>query len=159
MKRRSFVLYVDEGQHIDLLPDTEAGKLFKALFHYVEFGDVPGNLDAGSAMAFSFIRAQIDRDGEKYERICSERSEAGKKGAATNRSKRLAKTAIANFATPNPADNDNEPDNDNVSVSDNVHDMLSGRRKVRQGLQTEAEPGGDFNSRRNAAIDSLKSYE
>lgn len=153
------MLYSDVGQHIERLSDTEAGKLFKALFHYTGTGDLPENLDSGAAMAFSFIRAQIDRDGAKYDQICAARSEAGRKGANVTNGKRSAKSANAVFAAANPPDNEIDSVSDSVSDSVPEPDILHGRRKVRQGLQTEAEPGGDFNSRRNAWTDALKNYK
>lgn len=78
--RNSFVLYVDAGQHIDLLSNEEAGAMVKALFRYAGTGEVPSGLSPAAAMAFSFIRAQIDRDGEKWEQIKQKRSEAGRRG-------------------------------------------------------------------------------
>lgn len=63
--KKSFVLYIDYRQHLDLLSDEERGQFLTALFDYVELGVTP-ELTGASLMAFSFIRAQIDRDNDKW---------------------------------------------------------------------------------------------
>lgn len=105
--RNSFVLYVDAGQHIDLLSDAEAGALVKALFHYAATGEINQNLSPAATMAFSFIRAQIDRDGQKYEETRRKRAEAGRRGASATNSKRAANSANADSEAAKPADKGN----------------------------------------------------
>ena len=78
-KKKGFVLYYDYMQHLSLLSNEECGLLFKSLFEYGENGNIP-QLEGAALMAFSFIRAQMDRDALKYEEICQKRLEAGKKG-------------------------------------------------------------------------------
>ena len=78
--KRSFVLYGDMEQHISLLTDDQAGQLLKGLFSYSNTGETPTFQDGIVTMAFSFVRAQLDRDSAKYEETCRRRSEAGKQG-------------------------------------------------------------------------------
>lgn len=61
--KNSFILYCDIGQHLELLSDEDAGLLFKGIVHYADTGEPP-QLPPMAAMAFSFIRAQIDRDDD-----------------------------------------------------------------------------------------------
>ncbi len=68
-KKKSFVLYHDYFNHIYRLSDEEAGRLFKALFAYVN-EKLPPDMSPQVEMAFSFITEQIDRDCEKYEEKC-----------------------------------------------------------------------------------------
>ena len=72
-KKKSLILYADYIKHIERLSDDEAGKLFKAIFEYVNEGRLP-DLDGMSAMAFSFISNQLDNDLQKYETVCQNRS-------------------------------------------------------------------------------------
>ena len=74
-EKKSFVLYTDYIKHINRLTDEEAGQLFKALFRYVESGEIP-ELSDRADMAFSFITEQMGRDFEKWEKIRQKRSEA-----------------------------------------------------------------------------------
>jgi hypothetical protein len=78
-KKKGFVLYYDYRQHLALLTDEERGQLLTALLDYGEHGKEP-KLDGAAQMAFSFIRAQMDRDEAKYIETCRKRSEAGRQG-------------------------------------------------------------------------------
>lgn len=80
MARSSFVLYSGDGEQIELLSNEEAGALFKALFRYVGKDVVMRDLPPAANMAFAFIRAQIDRDGDKYDAARQKRVEAGRLG-------------------------------------------------------------------------------
>lgn len=77
--KKSFILYADYRQHLEILSDEEKGQLFMAIFDYAE-GLEPTGLSGASRMAFSFIRAQIDRDTEKYQATCERNRSNGSKG-------------------------------------------------------------------------------
>lgn len=77
--KKSFVLYCEYKKHFELLSPEDQGRLLMAIFDYVESGAEP-QLEPLPMMAFSFIRAQMDRDIAKYEETCRRRAEAGKKG-------------------------------------------------------------------------------
>lgn len=77
--KNSFVLYNEYKEQFELLSYEEAGQLIMAIFEYTETGNVP-QLEGMTLMAFSFIRKQLDRDSEKYEKTIEKRREAGKAG-------------------------------------------------------------------------------
>ena len=118
--KRSFVLYYDYRQHLLHLNDEERGKLLMALLEYGENRTEPA-LEGAALMAFSFIRAQMDRDAQKYAETCRKRSEAGRMGGRPpnakdeNEKQNEAKEANAFSEKQNEAkkaDNDNDTDND-----------------------------------------------
>ena len=80
MGRNSFVLYTEYKEPISLLSVEEKAQLLEAIFEYADGNEV--ELKGAAMMAFSFIKAQMDRDTEKYEEICKKRREAGAKGGA-----------------------------------------------------------------------------
>lgn len=132
--KKSFVLYCDYRQHFELLPPEDQGRLLMAIFDYVETGAEP-SLEPIPMMAFSFIRAQLDRDLKKYEETCKRRAEAGRAGGyakAANASK--AKQTLANASKPskakqnlaNLADNENGNGNGNGNVNGNVINLYRG---------------------------------
>lgn len=82
-KKKSFILYADYIKHIGRLSDEDAGRLFKAIFNYVNSGELP-DLDGMAAMAFSFISNQLDSDLQKYEAVCKKRVESAKKRWSKN---------------------------------------------------------------------------
>ena len=79
MKKDGFIIYASFEKQVEVLDDSQAGILFKALLRYQSGKDLPA-MDQGSKMAFSFIAASIDANNEKYEKTCQARSKAGKKG-------------------------------------------------------------------------------
>ena len=77
--KNSFVLYNEYKEQFSLLSNEEAGRLIMAIFEYTESGNIP-ELEGMTLMAFSFIKKQLDRDSEKYEKTVEKRKEAGKTG-------------------------------------------------------------------------------
>lgn len=142
MGRNSFVLYTEYKEPISLLSVEEKAQLLEAIFEYADGNEV--ELKGAAMMAFSFIKAQMDRDTEKYEEICKKRREAGAKGGAPigNKNAKQAKQANGCINNQNKQtqakqpdnDNDNEDDNENDNVNDNENDNenVSKKRKVKK---------------------------
>ena len=82
--KKGFVLYYDYREHLELLTDEERGQLLIAVFDYGETGVIP-ELSGAVRMAFSFIKAQMDRDGAKYAKRCAKNAENGAKGGRPNK--------------------------------------------------------------------------
>ena len=76
--KNSFVLYTEYRDHIKLLSNEEKGVLLSAILDYAA-GEQP-QIDGMALMAFSFIRAQMDRDASAYEEKMAIRQAAGKRG-------------------------------------------------------------------------------
>ena len=120
-KKKSFILYADYIKHIGKLSDEDAGRLFKAIFDYVNDGKLP-DLDGMAAMAFSFIANQLDTDLQKYEETCKKRSENIKKRwemakASQKAAENTSDTKDTNeynciFCNTNDTDNDIDSDID-----------------------------------------------
>ena len=109
----SFVLYTKYIEHIRLLSVEQRGVLLTAIFAFASSNELP-DMDGMTAMAFSFIRSQLEKDFEKYEEICRKRSEAGKQGGRGKSKKANAlPEKQKKQSEAKKADNDNEYDNDN----------------------------------------------
>ena len=114
--KKSFILYVDQKDLWNKLPDEIAGKLIKHIYSYVS-DENPSSDDLIVEIAFEPIKQQLKRDLKLFEEKRVKRSEAGIAGAnkrwqeIANDSKRIS--TIAKIA-----DNDNV--NDNVNVIDNI---------------------------------------
>lgn len=134
-KKKSFILYADYIKHIGKLTDEEAGRLFKAIFEYVNEGRLP-DLDGMAAMAFSFISNQLDSDLRKYEETCKKRSENIKKrwekaNKCQNQTDSTADTKDTNeykciFCNTNDTDNGIDSDIDIENEIDIENDSDSG---------------------------------
>lgn len=121
MAKDSFILYTEQKEVIDKLSDEQAGKLIKAIYEYVETGQMP-KLDALLEIIVIPFKQNIDRNANKYEETKKKRSEAGKIGAEVKKQMK-AKQANANFAKSKQANQaDNVNDNENVKVNENDND-------------------------------------
>lgn len=78
MTKKSFILYCDTYEHIKCLPLDEKGRLLDAIFNYSLHNEV--EIDGMAGMAFSFIKAQMERDGQKYDKFLDKQKENGAKG-------------------------------------------------------------------------------
>ena len=89
MGKNSFVLYTDYLEQIEMLSMEQRGLLFTAIMLH-QVGEELPELDGMTKMAFAFIKSGMDRDTEKYKKICEARSEAGKRsGQSRTRGKKI----------------------------------------------------------------------
>ena len=76
-------MYVRYSEPFNILNCDDIKRLMTAIFAYVERGDVPNfNDNVGLNMAFSVVRADLDRDAAKWEESKERMSAGGKKGMA-----------------------------------------------------------------------------
>lgn len=128
--KNSFVLYTDYINQIELLDVDQRGVLFTAIMYYSSGAEIP-EMDAVTAMAFSFIKTQLDKDSEKYNKTVESRREAGKKGGRppkeeknSDNSENQTKAKKANGFSENQT-KAKKPDNDNEYVNDNVNENVN----------------------------------
>lgn len=77
MQKKSILLYLDMLPMLESLPPASCGKVVLALLRYASDGQAPKGFRGAEKIALEFIRAQIDRDTEKYRLRC----EANRKNA------------------------------------------------------------------------------
>jgi len=117
MKKKSFILYHDMRDQIDMLSDSQAGELIKMVFAS-ESGDDVESSDPLVMFAFAGIKKMLDRNREAYRKTCEARAEAGKMGGLAKASKskqKLAKASKRKQTLANLADSDSDSENDSVS--------------------------------------------
>jgi len=117
--KKSFILYTDSIQFIEWLTDEDAWKLLKACLLYHKDEEV--KLPPLPNMAFLMLKAQFDRDKEKYGEEIEKRREAWRLWGLAKASKSyqvLASASDAKHSLANLADNDNVNDTVNVNVTD-----------------------------------------
>lgn len=81
-KQPGFIIYGEFEEQVNMLSDSDAGLLLRALFRYANDGEVV-EMPPMVKMIFSVMKRRIDLQAEKYAEICRKRSEAGKKGNQT----------------------------------------------------------------------------
>ena len=121
----SFILYTSYYAIIEGLTDEQLGQLTRALFIYARDGKAI-KLEPVVRMAFSFIKDNIDRNADKYQKKCErnrenirkrwekKHSEDTNERSDTNVYERIpSNTTVYEEKSRIPYDNDNDNDNDN----------------------------------------------
>lgn len=126
--KKSIIIYADCIAILEELSYEQAGRLFKAIFSYVNdepVTEIEG--DPAVKMAFVVLKNQIDRDTEKYDEICRKRSEAGKRHKGNQYTRLIEKLEQMEQKFQNGTngtDNDSENENENDSESTNVDNNI-----------------------------------
>lgn len=150
--KKSFILYTDSIQFIEWLSDEDAWKLLKACLLYHKDEEV--KLPPLPNMAFLMLKAQFDRDKEKYWEEIEKRREAWRLWGLAKASKSyqvLASASDAKHSLANLADNDNVNDTVNVNVTDTS--IISQEDKEIQ--KTKKKKVHDYSSLENDPEDSF----
>lgn len=126
-EKKSFVLYNDILHTVKILPDAEAGRLFKHILKYVNDESTKTD-DLLLNIAFAPIKLQIIKNQERWLERKNQLSKAGKISAQKrnqNSTKSTSVNAVQQTSTK-PTVNDNVivNDNDNVIVNDNYRKRL-----------------------------------
>lgn len=138
MNKDTFIFYRDWYEYIeeDIEPDLRLG-VYQAIVRYAFMGEEPQEQDV--RRVFGFIRRQLDRDSDKYQRVIEKRRGAGRKGAAkTNEirwgenQQKSAKSANADICQQESAKSAvNGNDNDNESSLNGTLLLTEGCRSQR----------------------------
>ena len=128
----SFILYTSYYAIIEGLTDEQLGQLTRALFIYARDGEVI-KLEPVVRMAFSFIKDNIDRNADKYQKKCErnrenirkrwekKHSEDTTERSDTTEYERIpSNTNVYEEKSRIPYDNDNDNDNDVSKETDNI---------------------------------------
>ena len=114
-EKKSFVMYADWENIIEVLDEADCGRLLRAVFAYFSRGEQP---DFGGALkaVFIMIAQQLDRDREKWEKVCERNRKNGAKGGRPS-------TKPTGFSgNPNEP---KKPDTDNDTVNDTDIDIVN----------------------------------
>ncbi len=71
--------YREAAIMFSLMPDEDAAQAIKATVNYYLYGTA-ADLEGVAGKVFEIMRADIDRNNEKYQETCSRNAQNGKKG-------------------------------------------------------------------------------
>lgn len=74
-----FMTWREAAIMYSLMPDEEASTAIKATVNYFLYGTIP-ELEGVASHVFEIMKADIDRNNEKYQKTCERNRENGKKG-------------------------------------------------------------------------------
>lgn len=82
---KTFSVFTENSEMVELLSDEDAGKLLKAMFRHAKGSD-PGEMPMATQIMYMVMAGQADRMEEAYQEAARRRSEAGRKaGIASSR--------------------------------------------------------------------------
>jgi len=121
--KKGFILYADQKELFDQLPNDKAGELIKHIFSYVN-DENPDTNDILLKLAFTPIKQQLKRDLKKFEQTKIKRSEAGKASAKARRNKKeqTPTNSTSVKSVQHTSTKSTVKENVNVTVNDNVKD-------------------------------------
>ena len=166
----SFILYTSYYAIIEGLTDEQLGQLTRALFIYARDGKTI-KLEPVVRMAFSFIKDNIDRNADKYQKKCERNRENIRKrwekkhaedtterSDTTEYERIQSNTNVYEEKSRIPYDNDNEYDNDNdVSKETNILEP-SKEGIMSASVKTEAPGGGKVSKSQKIDYAAVKEY-
>lgn len=112
---KGILFYLDNYEAIRLLTYEQKGMLLDAAFRYALGENLP-DMDAVTAMAFSFIRSHMDAAEAKYQETIKKRSEAGKRHKG-NQYTRLAEMEQMEQVSQNGTNGTNTITNTNTNTN------------------------------------------
>lgn len=115
--KNSFLIYYEYEEQLSILSDEELGQLIRAIFKYEKNNEIP-KFDGVLQIAFLFIKGNLDRDREKYDKRCETSANNGKLGGRPPKEKPNSKPN-KNLKKPKKADNDID------NVKDNEIDIVN----------------------------------
>lgn len=120
--KKAFLMYYEYEEQLKDLSDEELGKLVRAMFKFEKLGFEDENLTPLASMAFGFIKRNLIRDRENYDKRSETSKINGKKGGRPKNEK-PKKPNSETYSKPNnltKPDKDKEKDKDNDKVKDKV---------------------------------------
>ena len=142
--KQSMIFYASWKEAIKGLPDGVRLEVYEAAVDFAMTGNVP-ELSAMAAMVFPFIRQDIERDSESYDKLCEMRRKIGKLGGApkgnqnarkNNQNNQLVEiTTKTTKASENNQNNPNDITTSSNSLSKEKNSLQSSQRK-----SAEADP-------------------
>lgn len=121
MKKNSFLLYIDKREIVETLTDEQAGKVFKAIYKYVDTKE-ESQLDPVSKIVFMVFRQMLDANEEKYMNIVERNRKNGLRGGRPKKTEnqKNPKNPVGYLENPNkPKKADTETDTDTENDNDN----------------------------------------
>ena len=138
MAKNNFILYKDFDTTLDLLNDEQAGRLFKALYKYVNGRNEPKFTDGMLIVSFNMLKTQLERDLIKYNNKVKVSQENGKLGGRPKNKPKEPSGLIKTKPVKKKAKK-----GDSVSVSDSVSD--SDKKVIKETVFDECKKDYIFN--------------
>ncbi len=139
-EQKSFVIYTEYRELIELLSIADRGRLFTAMMEYCTTGEVSIKLSGTVLAVFISIRQTLDRDAEKYRKRCEMNRESGKLGGRPRKS--TDENTAASTCTPSEQVSDGEIECADGDESDTEASHTYGRDIDTKGSDGKRDESG-----------------
>lgn len=119
-RRKSFIVFCDRINELEMLTDEECGKLFKGLIHYVSDGVEFKATSLPLKLMFSVFKSQIDDNGEKYQKKKEANAEYYKKRKESKKN-----SVISEISEDSKISENSASDTGTVTGTDTVTDTVT----------------------------------
>lgn len=124
--KKAFLMYYEYEEQLKDLSDEELGKLVRAMFRFEKLGFEDEILTPLASMAFGFIKRNLIRDRENYDKRSETSKINGKKGGRPKNEK-PKKPNSETYSKPNnliKPDKEKEKEKNKVKVNDKEKDTV-----------------------------------
>lgn len=139
IKRSSFLLYIDKKEIVENLTDEQAGKVFKAIYKYVDEKEEI-ELDPVSKIVFVMFKQLLDKDENRYLSIVERNRINGSRGGRPKKEEN-PKNPVGSSGNPKKPKkantNTNTNNNNNIEYYSNkkLNDLFLDFLEVRKKLK------------------------
>ena len=122
--KQSMIFYASWKEAIKGLPDGVRLEVYEAAVDFAMTGNVP-ELSAMAAMVFPFIRQDIERDRESYDKLCEMRRKIGKLGGAPKGNQNARKNNQNNQAVEKTTKSTKASENNQINLNEDISNDIS----------------------------------
>lgn len=139
------IFYASWKEAIKGLPDGVRLEVYEAAVDFAMTGNVP-ELSAMAAMVFPFIRQDIERDMENYDRLCNRNRANGMKGGRPRKNPENPENPVGILETQQNPEKPTETQKTQANPNDDISNDISLSSKEKNSLQSserksaEADP-------------------
>lgn len=164
--KKSIIIYADCIAILEELTYEQAGRLFKAILSYVNDEPVTEtDGDVALKMAFKVLKAQIDRDAERYTEKCEknrqiaiERERRRKELRVQTNTNVHERVQTNTNVTYNDSDNDSDSDNESTNVDVKETPTIVGGKENAAAVAATLSTVRSIEDRQKAFYDTLRPY-
>lgn len=165
MGRPGVMIYFDVREPLEELADDEKGRLFDAILEYGQYGVIP-EFTGTLRMAWRFIKPNIDRDGNKYEKTVQQRKYASYCNKLRSLKREDEKVSFDAWMGLSDADRqrlmsvDTEPPPTTITATTTAtKSTLASTPASTSASAAKPTADADFNQRRQQQMERLRNYQ
>lgn len=138
--RKSFIVFCDRINELEMLTDEECGKLFKGIVHYASDGTELETNSLALKLMFSVFKSQIDDNGEKYQKKKEANAEYYKKRKENKKNSENSENFSDSQSIKKNSASDTDTDTDTVTDTGTDTVTVTGTDTVTDAHAKNAPP-------------------